>query len=361
MVHRSIRKNAVVICVAMLVISAISAAAVKAAMKREYVIGGHFESGAGISSSQLFEMSSSLMNLIVNEFGMSLKMKRFSTNDELMEDFLQGHVDAMGMYNEQAPEVLTRGLPIGYWGTYTLDGKRNQAYCLWRRKGEEIRTMDDLSGKVLIGNSLMTQNMLQLRELLTSDGKDRALRKTFKSFILAPSANSAFMAVAMKKADVCWESKDYLVFMKIMSPATLARMEPAFCTAQDIPRGTILFNMNRISKKDFGVFLKARDVFNGHLSEFAKKDPGIRQMQQFMRMTKLVFVDASTEDFAPTLKLRRNGEKRGWLNEAKFLADLIGKSTPGKTVIVEPTFAFCQKECSGKKRITECLDACMLK
>lgn len=337
----------------------IAAETLTADKKKDYVIGIFFDNTVGGSSAQWLDMSNSLLRMGVEESGVPAQIQKFPTEDAALNAFLGGKIEGVRLWPQRMIMIQEKKIDVYPWVTYTIDRKRKTAFCFWNAKTAAIKDVSALVGKTIVRDEFTPLDLIMMREFLAVRGLDKPLWKVFKSFVIVPGANSAFMCVAMGKADVTWDRYDWKPILKIMIPGAASKLSPGFCSDESYARWAIVFNRKLVDKDDIR---KMRDVIgasNATLDSYAKKDPGIMQLLQFMKMAKAKVIPADDSEVDHELEVYRKAKTNGWLAETDVIISQMKKAGKGKPVSIRADYDFCRKTCKPGKDQLACIDACM--
>lgn len=329
-----------------------------ASEKKEFVIGINFPSSMGVSSSQMYDMANGVIHVINDGLSVKCRLERFESMDAMTAAFERGTIDGEASINEQVVESMDRGVVVKPWATLAFEGKTRQSFCLWYAKERPLRSVSEIVGKTIADSNFTPLYLARIRSYLVDHGIDQPLWKTFDSFVVVPGLNSAFMALAMGKVDVMWNIDSNRVTMKLMSPATMAKLAYGFCDAGDSMPASVVFNKN-VSAAAFAELKRKMANFKEDMIRLSKTDSSVLQMRQYLMMTRSQMEPADANGYAADLKLYRKAKANGWMDEARFIMEMIDKTPPGKPVHVSTNYKYCRKRCLGKPNTAKCMDGCM--
>jgi len=345
---------------AAIILLAAPPAAAQGDEKIKVTFGIHFESSAGQSSAQLFDMTKGVLNILKENYGVEVVMKTFPSQDAVEEAFLKNEIDAAVFLSGNVVSVTEKGAGIHPWITFHVKKRKKMSLCLWSKKGKEIKNISELQGKRLIqGNEIGTDWLLYLRDHLYKNGVDKPLWQVFSSFTSVPSSNSAFMSLAAGEGDCFWQAGDYETILKLIAPNLATQVSYSLCSDSVLARGGLVLNTKTLSKTELK---KLDDTFKNFLKDFnelAKKDTGIKTVKQYMNLAQARIVPARPDEFDYEIKLFKEARKRGWIAEAEMISGRMEKAPKGKPVEIKPDFDYCQKSCAPGKNQMACMDKCM--
>lgn len=328
------------------------------AEKGVIVIGVHFKTGSGLSAAEFVDMTNSMINMIAGEAGEKVRYAKFSSRDEILQAYLKGQVDGALLYAEEIVDLAAAGGKFEPFATYTVNHERKSASCFWFPKASPVEKVGEVRGNTIISNAYPKVNLLLMRDYLQRNGVDKPLWQVFKTFTVVPSGNSALMAIAMNRADLTFDTGDWETGLKIMSPSTAAKVARGFCTDAVYARGAVILNPKTVSKDRIGALRSVLSNSQALLKEYAKKDPGILQVKQYMKMARADFVPADSDEFETYLALYRKAKKNGWLMEAEFIHETMEKAAVGTPVQIQPSFKLCKTMCGGARATVACIEKC---
>lgn len=326
-----------------------------------FTLGLHFESTTGVSSSQIYDLVNTCMKVVTKDFGFVIKLKKYSSDREVMQAFLDNEIDVGWLHPSEIMNIIEGGGKIYPFGTYMIARRRKTAECLWHNKNNQIKDISDLYGKRLLVDQSELY-FIKLRELLYVNGIDKPLWDVFDMFITHPSSNSAFFAIAMGDADLYLKEDDFKEMLNLINPSLISNVKYGFCTEHEYGRYSLVFNKNTSDSIDIEQFLEVLKNVLGDLGEYAKKEPQLKAVKQYTQMVKMTLIPAEKDEFAAEIRLMKKAKEKGWLREARFIVEKISETDKGNQFKIKPDFATCKKWCadysSPEKRET-CLNACM--
>lgn len=336
-----------------------SASALAAAQRSEFVFGIHFESNGSLSSSQLTNLVEVVLQIALKGTGYTWRIERFSSDDELADAFLHNKIDAAHLFPDQIVLLLDRHGRIRPLASYTVAGKRKRAFCLWQAKSNAVSEPSQIIGKTFMSDYWTQMNLIQIRDLLYSLGVDKPLWNVFSSFTKVPGQNSSYMAVAMGKADFLFDSTDFDTFIKLLNPNVAGKMTRRFCSEPDFARGTIVLNERTMPRKSIDDFTKALKAFEQNYDAITKSDPRFQSLRSFAKLAKMNFIPTDPDEFKTEAELYRNARKKGWIKEADYIIGVMKDAAPGKPVVIRPTYTMCRAECAKATNLSQCVGRCM--
>lgn len=328
--------------------------------KTDYQIGLHFESRGGVGSAQTLDFANSIINVAVKDYGYTVKIVNYPSDYAVMEAFVRNRIEGALIWSEMAADTIVRGAEFYPWASFTIGNKPKASACLWQLKSNPIKKPEDIIGKTYLSENYAPMKMVGLREILLSQGIDKPLWKVFKSFTKVPGNNSAFMAVAMGKADFTMEFDDNGYYLKVLSPGVGSKLRHTFCTEAVYSRGTILFNKKKVSRESFaGLSATLKDFLENKYEPYMKSKPEMQSLAAFLKMSTMKFVQATPDTFKAELALYNKAKARKWLDEAEFMNETMEKAPMGQSVEIKPTFVLCKNLCKSAGVKLECVDHCM--
>lgn len=346
-----------IVCLALAVL--LFPAMAQSKVKEEYVFGMHFESNAGMGSAQIFDIANAFFKVAAGEFGYQWSLRKYPSFDETSEAFLKGEIDAAFLWPSDVAQILEGGGAIYPWATFTFAGRRRAAYCLWQRVEDATDSLADIRGKTLLRHDYDYFNIIELRDYLAGNGMDEPLWKTFGSIIIVPSMNSAFMALAMGKADYYWTSDDNDVLLKFIVPGLAGKVKHNFCTDRVFARGIVAFNRKTVAAADREKYSKSLVDAINNFDRYAEKHPALKSVKQYMKAAKMQLAPAGENEYDYELKLYSRAEKNGWLKEAEYVIGKAKAAGPGKAADLAPDYSMCKEFCGGSGNLVRCVDDCM--
>lgn len=326
--------------------------------EKEIVIGVHFKTGSGMSASEFVDMANSAINMVATEAGEKVRYEKFPSREDIIKAYLKGKVDGALLFAEEIVDLVNAGGKFEPFATYTVNQRRMTSNCFWYPKSAPITSASEIVGKTIVSNEFSKTSLLLLRDHLQRNGVDKPLWQVFKTFTTVPSGNSVLMAIAMNRGDLTFDTVDWDIGLKIMSPATAAKLGHGLCTDQVYARGAVIVNPKTVSKERIEALRAVLNRSDEMFKEYAKKDNGILQIRQYMKMAKAQFVPGRTDEFETYLALYRKAKKNGWLREAEFIHDTMDKAPVGTAVEVKPTYELCRSMCGGAKATIACYEKC---
>lgn len=331
------------------------------AKKKPFVVGVHFATTAGVSSSEASNLANSLLKLVAGETGLELEFKKYPDQDDVQNAFVKDEIDAAMFFSQQLVSLKGRGLKYYPLAAFSVAGSDKRAFCLYHPKTFSMKKISDAAGKKLIkseGNSIF--DALMLRNFFFENGLDMPLWRIFKAFVVSPSSNSAFMAVTMGKGDFTWQGRDYDKVLKTTNPTVGGKLTHSFCTEEKFSRGLFILNRKTVPKDVFEKLTNVVKNLDAVMAGYAKKDMGIRQIKEYMKLGKVKLIPGSENEVDSEMELYEKAKKNNWLTEAKFIADIIDKAPKGQEFFIKPTIEICSSLCgAAKQKNQNCIVQCM--
>lgn len=343
----------------MAIFAMISTRADGAAGRSEYVFGVHFDSGAGISSAQYTDIGDIMLRIALKDYGYKWRIQRYASNEEIVDAFIKNQIDGAQLYPDQIVDMLTRGGHVHPLATYTIADKRMRSFCLWQARTNPISSSSQIVGSTILLDIWTPMSLVRLRNILLRQGIDQPLWMVFSSFTKIPGQNSAYMAVAMGKADFLIDSDDFDTLVKLLNPGVAGKMTHKFCSEPIQARAAIVLNDRTVPQKTINDFTTTVKNFTDNFDAVTKKDPQFRTLRTYAKMAKLKFVVAAPDEFKNEYDLYRSAKAKGWIKEADYILSIMKNEPPGKAVQIRPTFKMCKDGCAKNKKFTECVDRCM--
>jgi ABC-type phosphate/phosphonate transport system substrate-binding protein len=330
--------------------------------KRVLRYGDHMSASSGKSATANYDSMSITFKIINNESpDYQIVPQYFPTHVEVNEAFAKNKIDIAMRWPDQAQDIMDRGGDLYLLATIENKEKEKYSACLWKRKGDPRNNISDIIGSTLVRQEgIEIYYFCGLRQLLFENGIDKPLWRVFKSFVIVPNQNSAFMALAMGKADFYWTGNYNL---KTNFPEVADKVEPAFCTEPIYGLRTLVVNKKTVSESDYK---KLRDNVSEFITamksgKYDKKYPEVRMMRMAQKTSgsKVVLVDQ--DEFKTDFELYKKAKNNTWREEMVYIKSIMDNTPMGQVVEIEPSFTLCKKFCKGKtkKALSACVDACM--
>lgn len=341
-------------------VGAFCARPANAAKKNAFVFGIHFMSGGGgVGSAQMFDMANTLLNYTQKEVGDTWKLEKFSTEEEVNNAFLKGKLDAIMTYPSIAVELADRGAVFHPWATYKPTGRNKRALCLWHAKTENYSKARSFEGKNLMLDVFWPLWVLSLRDYLSSEGLDMPLWEIFNSITFSPNQSSAYISVAMGKADFFWNSDDADIILKMTNPEALKKLAHTACTDRVYARPSVILNGKTMKAADIKRYRDALGRFVQNNDALSRTNPDIKRVTQMLKILKTKLTVAGEDEFSREFELLKKAKKNGWMEEAKIIEAQTKNLKPGVPVKVKPPYGFCKKRCAKDKDKVKCAEKCM--
>lgn len=325
----------------------------------EKVIGIYLESIGGRSSSGDFDVLQGVVKAI-NSYGYNLKARKFSSHEEVKNAFIAKQIDAAALWPGHVVEIMASGRKLHPSLTYIHGNKEKVSYCLWHKKGQGGKDISAVNGKKLIIVESSPFVLIQLRDFLASKGVDKPLWRVFGALIYSKSMNSAYMALAAGEADFLWDNSDGDYFMKMLNPNVSAQLTHDFCSETTFARGAIIVIDESRSGAEFcNQFDTDMKTMMKNSKQHADKDPGLKALIQYLKLTKTKIVLAKPDEYETEYKLYLKAKNNGWLDEAKFIYEKMKGAHPGTAVEIKMDYKTCRTMCAGKKNEVKCVSDCM--
>lgn len=324
--------------------------------------GVFFTSTGGQSSSQSLDFTNTLADAVAAEFGYKIEPKKYSSDADVKQAFLDNEIDAALLWSGHIVEIDKRGGRTFPWVTIEVDKKRTVSQCLW---GNNSRSGNadilSIGGSNLLAHDNDVLLMVMLREYLFTQGIDIPLWREFKTFTQMKNMNSAFMALAMGSNDYYWVSSDD-TFLKMLNPNLLNQVKPVFCTKPVYARSAVIFNRKTMSDASIKELREAFKKYYTNRKPVEDKYPNVKALYQYLKMAKIKMVLAKEDEFKVENALYEKAIKNGWLEEAKFIQKKWSAAPVGQPVEIKMDFKSCKAVCAPKASAGErevCIDACM--
>jgi len=164
----------------------------------DYVMGFHFASVGGKSSSFYYDIATTVAELAVAETGFKVEIRRFPSHEAVTAAFIANKIDGGLLDNGAIMEIIESGGEVHPWATYVIGKERKNKICVWHRKQDSFKNISDLEGKNLLSGASEYFGYLEIREHLAASGIDKPLWNVFKGFTVAPNSNTSFMMLAKR-------------------------------------------------------------------------------------------------------------------------------------------------------------------
>lgn len=329
--------------------------------KKELTLGLHFESTTGVSSSQIYDLVNSCMNVVTKDFGFAIRLNKYSSDREVMQAFLDDEIDVAWLHPNEIMNVIERGGEVDPFGTYTIAKRRKAAECLWHNKNIDVKDINNLYGKRLLVDQSELY-FIKLRELLFKNGIDKPLWDVFDVFITHPSSNSAFFAIAMGDADFYLKEDDFKEMLNLINPNLFTNLKYDFCSEHEYARYSLIINKKTTRNIDLEAYKKSLSDVLENLSEYAKKEVQLKAVKQYTQMIKMNLIQAEPDEYKAEIKLMKKAREKGWLREAEFMVEKISEGGVGNQFKIKPDYTVCKKWCADKptpEARESCVNVCM--
>lgn len=323
----------------------------------DYVIGMHFDSVGGQSSSSLFDLVNMILELGTQETGMKIKLQKFPSHKAVAEAFMKDEIDGGLLHTGDAVWLVNSGAKVLPWATFVVDKKGRAKECFWHRKSDSIKTIADLAGKSLLYAVSGEFGLIMMRERLLELGLDKPLWDVFSSFVVVPSGNSSLLALAMNEGDVLWNNSDHKEFLKIISPNLVNELTFDMCSENLYSRGFLAINSSTVKNEDVQKAFDLIDFYTVNASEIIKKHPEFQAMYSYTKLAKMKFVKARPDEFAYEIKLYKKAQERGWVKEVDFIEKTLKNAKSGERVTIKPDMEYCKQSCV--KGNSDCVLTCL--
>lgn len=325
--------------------------------KAQYVIGMHFASVGGQSSSSLFDLVKMIVESSAEETGYEIKLQKFPSHQAVVDAWLKNELDGGLLHVGEAVRLINSGGEVIPWATFIVDKKDRSQTCFWHRKEMPVKSPEDLMGKSLIHSAGGGFGLISIREKLLELGVDKPLWEVFDSFVFTPSGNSTFMALAMKEGDILWNDSDQKFFLKLISSNLVGELKYDLCTDYSYSRGFIGINPKTVKKEDVAAAIKYIDKYISNIESMVKEHPELQAMYKYSRMVKMKVVKAGPDEIAYELKLYEKARSRGWVKEVAFIEKQLANAKPGDKVTIKPDMEYCKGVCA--KGDSDCVLSCL--
>lgn len=321
--------------------------------------GAFFTSAGGQSSSQAYDFVKALLKLTEDEYGYKTSIERYSSLDEVKDALMKGEIDGGLLWSTQLVEMNDNGYEFYPWGTYVIDKKRRASYCLWHRKNDPIKQVSEIKNAIFMSSDYSVFNLIQLREYLYTKGIDKPLFSVFTQFKRVPSANSAYLALAMGEADFFWTNDDGDTFLKLLNAQVASQLDHRFCTEPIYARAVIALSKKKYTEAQFKEMSEALDHVMSNMTSYEKKYPSLKALNSYLRVAKMKFITAKRNELETEFNLYRKAKKNGWLQESEYIVKKWKEQPIGQAVEIRPDFEFCRITCESNKDKMVCIDRCM--
>ncbi|MFC1474541.1 hypothetical protein ACFLQK_00715 [bacterium] len=323
----------------------------------EYRLGIHLESAVGVSSSQGYDYVKALYDVMNEEYGYNMIMERFSSHREVQKALIDDRIDGGFLVPGHIVEIIDSGTEMIPVTTYVIGKKRRSAYCLWEKKTEALKDVSEVGGKTVIIRGLDVLEFLQLREYMFANGTDVPLWDVFDTFTRVSGQNSAFIALAMGKADFYWEYEDAKFYIELVNSTVAAKIAGNLCTDNIYSRESTVMKMKPGKEEELKKFSADLKDFYVNIKKYAKDYTALQAPLSYMRMTKIRLIPARDDEFETELGLFRKAKENGWLEEARYIVKILKDSPLGQPVAVSPNLEYCKKKCDEGNN--DCIVACL--
>lgn len=324
---------------------------------KHYVIGIHFASVGGQSSSSLFDLVKMIVDSSAEETGYDLELKKFPSHEAVAEAWLKNEIDGGLLHVGSAVWLVNNGGKIIPWTTFTVDKKDRSQTCFWHRKDMPIESATDLMGKSLIYAPSGELGLITIRQRLLELGVDEPLWKVFGGFVVAPSGNSTMMALAMKEGDLLWNDSDHKYYIKLIASNLSGQLSYDLCSDYVYSRGFIGINPNTVKKEDIAVAMELAEKYVKNVEMIVKEHPELQAMYNYAKLAKMKIVMAKPDEYEYELKLYKKGRDKGWVREAQLINEQLKNARPGEKVVVKPDMNYCKGICA--KGDSDCVLSCL--
>lgn len=331
--------------------------------KNEITFGASFSSVGGISASELYELTDQALTMLMERKGLKVKLKKYFTGEEVTEAFLKGELDGAPLYPFNVAYILDNGGKVIPVASYSLNGEKFLKQCFWQSVSKKTTGLEDLKSSTLIRHDLSLGPFLQIRELMYDHGIDEPVWKIFDKIIIAPSSNSAFMALVMGDADYYLTPCEMDKPLKIFMPQLVEKITHKLNSDKTYGHPMIVLNGNTVSDETFQLAKEAIKDFATHTSDYAKDNPTAKLVAQYMKIYGIKIVPADESLYKEEVALYQKAKKKGWLEETNFVLAKLAEAPPGTPLEIKMGFPECKKMCEKstpkKDQVMNCIDACM--
>lgn len=358
---KSLKLSKMITCVFLsgLVFLICSETCYSAGKAKEVRFGAYFTSSGGQSSSQAYDFVQALLKLTEEQFGYKTSIERYSSLEDVKDALMKGEIDGGLLWSTQLVEMADAGYEFYPWGTYVIGKKRRASYCLWHRKSDPITKPSEIQDAIYMSSDYSVFNLIQLREYLAQNGIDKPLWSVFKQFKRVPSANSAYLALAMGEADFFWTNDDGDAFLKLLNASVASQLEHRLCTEPIYARAVIALSKKRYSEAQFKEMSENLDYVMNHMTDYEKTYPTLKALNSYLRVAKMKFITAKPNELDTEINLYKKAKKNGWLMETEFIVKKWKEQPSGQPVAIGPDFDFCRLKCDASKEKMACIDSCM--
>ncbi|MFA6449983.1 MAG: PhnD/SsuA/transferrin family substrate-binding protein [bacterium] len=263
---------------------------------------------SGKSKSQMQVFAEEIAKALGNVIGGDIKLDSTSLAEE---DFMRYAVSGM-----VSKKIDIAGFSSDWYAKFTpqmrekfppllgllVNGKKNMNYCIYVRKEDGIKSVDQLKGK-----KATTYTYKDMRYLLYKDGIDQPLEKFFGKVTYKLGVAPEFMADLVDKKIDAFATWDFLV-------DTARGADPRFKTIQPIACNEYAMNSFMIYRND----LAPDDI--SKLQKAAlnwEKDKRFNSVKFFFVAIKGGVFIPKPQDFELTYAVDKLIESKGWENERK--------------------------------------------
>lgn len=331
--------------------------------KNEIVLGASFSSVGGISASELYQLTDQLLTMLMERKGMKVVLKKYFTGEEVYEAFLKNELDAAPLYPFNIAYVLDNGGKVIPIASYSLNGEKFLKQCFWQSSTKKTAKLEDLLGTTLIRHDLSFGPFLQIRELMYDHGIDEPVWKMFDKMLIAPSSNSAFMALVMGDADYYITPCEMDKPLKIFMPQLVEKITHKLNSDKQYGHPLIVMNGKTVSNDIVVLTREAVKDFAVNTAAYAKDNPTAKLLHQYMKIYGVKIVPGDESMYKEEIALYQKAKKKGWLDETNFILTKLAEAPPGTAIEIKMGFPECKKWCEKttpkKDQVMACIDSCM--
>lgn len=326
---------------------------------RRYSIGFHFQSTASKSASNFYDLVSVVTEVAEQQVGYSFTLKKYASDEEVMEALLANEVDAGMIFPSHIAEIKERGGDVMPWLTYVVNKQRRASYCVWTRKDSDIKNLKDIIGKEYLTSTLDPYSLATFRDYLADNGIDKPLWKVFSKFMQTSNLNSSFMALASGDADVIWGNKDNETLLQLLVPGVIEKIKNDFCTDALFARGMLVINRKTVPPADIQKAKELGEYFTKNIATLSQEHQEVMAMYQYTKLVKLLLIPAIEKEVDYDIETYKRLKKKGYYDEAKYIIANLEKAPLGTAVEIKADFKMCKELCGTDKDPMACVEKCL--
>ncbi len=264
--------------------------------KDKYVLALNVKSNAGMDG-QTRVVFTDVAKIFSRESGRNLVVKFYTDTNELMSDIRKKSVDMLFFSDMQVNYNLIKQKKMTPFISMKLFGKEGHRACLYAKKKNNYKNINDLKGKRVITYRDSLDAYYTLRKLTKGTPPENVF-----SLKTSPNAFSMIYALGLDDADAIYINEFNVEYFKMTNPGPVKDIAQIACS-EAVPNWAVMKSPD------------LPDDFARALQSFminAPRNEALKQYRPMMKQVAMSYNIVTAENFKSLVALIDEGKKLGW-------------------------------------------------